>query len=227
MSCARICSGLIVALLIWLMPIIRSDGAESPPVLTARETGVALYARQDPETDRIATLEKDEILVPIAESVGSAVWYMVRTKRGLIGWVRGIDVVISTEAKDNFREKEPGSSTWSARTSEGQIFGGTWNVAPNATNESAAGAWTLNGANGSMMMRGTWSADKHSTGWNGVWHAAAEGRETEYSGSWSADFPHMRNVRFSELFAAAAKQAISGLWTGGSESGSWSIRVSK
>jgi hypothetical protein len=60
-----------------------------------------------------------------------------------------------------------------------------------------------------------------------VWHAAAEGRETEYSGSWSADFPHMRNVRFSELFAAAAKQAISGLWTGGSESGSWSIRVNK
>jgi hypothetical protein len=227
MSCARICSGLIIALLIWLTPIIRSDGAESPPVLTARETGVALYARQDPETDRIATLEKDEILVPIAESVGSAVWYMVRTKGGLIGWVRGIDVVISTEAKDNFREKEPGSSTWSARTSEGQIFGGTWNVAPNATNESAAGAWTLNGANGSMMMRGTWSADKHSTGWNGVWHAAAEGRETEYSGSWSADFPHMRNVRFSELFAAAAKQAISGLWTGGSESGSWSIRVNK
>lgn len=227
MSCARICSGLIIALLIWLMPIIRSDGAESPPVLTARETGVALYARQDPETDRIATLEKDEILVPIAESVGSAVWYMVRTKGGLIGWVRGIDVVISTEAKDNFREKEPGSSTWSARTSEGRIFGGTWTVAPNATNESAAGAWTLNGANGSTMMRGTWSADKHSTGWNGVWHAAAEGRETEYSGSWSADFPHMRNVRFSELFAAAAKQAISGLWTGGSESGSWSIRVNK
>jgi len=37
----------------------------------------------------------------------------------------------------------------------------------------------------------------------------------------------MRNVRFSELFAAAAKQAINGLWTGGSESGSWSIRVSK
>src|ERR1043166_1171092 len=121
MSCARICSGLIIALLIWLTPIIRSDGAESPPVLTARETGVALYARQDPETDRIATLEKDEILVPIAESVGGEVWYMVRTKRGLIGWVRGIDVVISNEAKDAFREKEPGSSMWSARTSEGQI----------------------------------------------------------------------------------------------------------
>jgi hypothetical protein len=227
MSCARICSALVIALLIWLTPSMGINGAESIPVLTARETGVALYARQDAETDRIATLEKDEILVPIAESVGGEIWYMVRTKRGLIGWVRGIDVVISNEAKDTFREKEPGSSTWSARTSEGRIFSGTWTVAPNATNENAAGAWTLNGPNGSMMMRGTWTADKHSTGWNGVWHASAEGRETEYAGSWSADFPHMRDVRFSELFAAAAKQAINGLWTGGSESGSWSIRVTK
>ena len=227
MSCARVYSGFIIAFLIWLTPTIGLNAAESIPVLTARETGVALYARQDPETDRIATLEKDEILIPIAESVGGEVWYMVRTKRGLIGWVRGIDVVISNEAKDTFREKEPGSSTWSARTSEGRIFSGTWTVAPNATNENAAGAWTLNGPNGSTMMRGTWTADKHSTGWNGVWRASAEGRETEYAGSWSADFPHMRNVRFSELFAAAAKQAINGLWTGGSESGSWSIRVSK
>ena len=227
MSCARVYSGFIIAFLIWLTPTIGINAAESLPVLTARETGVALYARQDAETDRIATLEKDEILVPIAESVGGEVWYMVRTKRGLIGWVRGIDVVISNEAKDTFREREPGSSTWSARTSEGRTFSGTWTVAPNATNENAAGAWTLNGPNGSTMMRGTWTADKHSTGWNGVWHASAEGRETEYAGSWSADFPHMRNVRFSELFAAAAKQAINGLWTGGSESGSWSIRVSK
>jgi hypothetical protein len=227
MNGVRFCFGSVIALLIWLTPTISIDGAESAPVLTARETGVALYARQDAETDRIATLEKDEILVPIAESVGGEVWYMVRTKRGLIGWVRGIDVVISNEAKDTFRQKEPGSSTWSARTSEGRTFSGTWTVAPNATNENAAGAWTLNGPNGSTMMRGTWTADKHSTGWNGVWHASAEGRETEYAGSWSADFPHMRNVRFSELFTAAAKQAINGLWTGGSESGSWSIRVSK
>ena len=226
MNGVRFCFGSVIALLIWLTPTISIDGAESAPVLTARETGVALYARQDAETDRIATLEKDEILVPIAESVGGEVWYMVRTKQGLTGWVRAIDVVISNEAKDNFREKEPGSSTWSARSSEGRIFTGTWSVAPNATGESAAGAWTLNGANGTTTMRGTWSADKHSTGWNGVWHANLEGRETEYSGSWSADFPYVRNARLSELFAAAAKQAISGLWTGGSESGSWSIRVS-
>jgi hypothetical protein len=227
MNCTAFRFAFAIALLIWLMPNSSIHAAESASVLTARATGVALYARQDAETDRIATLEKDETLVPIAESVGNQVWYMVRTKQGLIGWVRGIDVVVSNEAKESFREKEPGSSSWSARTSDGRIFSGTWTVAPNSTNDSASGGWTLSGANGVTAIRGTWSADKHSTGWNGVWHATAEGRDTEYSGSWSADFPHVRNARFSELFAATAKQALNGLWTGGSESGSWSINVSK
>jgi hypothetical protein len=36
-----------------------------------------------------------------------------------------------------------------------------------------------------------------------------------------------RNLRFADLFEAAAKDAIRGLWTGGSESGSWSIRTFK
>jgi hypothetical protein len=114
-----------------------------------------LVCRQDAETDRIATLEKDEILVPIAESVGGEVWYMVRTKRGLTGWVRAIDVVISNAAKDNFGRRSPVRPRGAPRSSEGRIFSGTWSVAPNATSESAAGAWTLNGANGTTTMRGT------------------------------------------------------------------------
>jgi hypothetical protein len=44
-----------------------SPAEAATPTLTARETGVALYARQDAETDRIATLEKGEPLFPMAE----------------------------------------------------------------------------------------------------------------------------------------------------------------
>ena len=77
------------------------------------------------------------------------------------------------------------------------------------------------------VLRGSWSAEKHATGWNGTWQAAAEGREAEYAGSWSAEFPHVHNARFAELFEAAAKETIRGLWTGGSDSGSWSIRIVK
>ena len=227
MSCVRFYLVLMIGLLIWTNPLIRSNAADSASALTPRETGVPLYAQQDAQTDRIATLEKDEKLTPIAESIGSEIWYMVRTPQGLTGWVRGSDVIVSDRAKQAFLDKESGSSTWSASASDGRTFSGTWSVAASSTPNSASGAWTLSGPNGLTVMRGTWSADKHSTGWNGVWRASVEGREAQYSGSWSADYPYMRNERFGELFAAAAKQAISGLWTGPSESGSWSIRVTQ
>jgi len=93
--------------------------ADSAPAMTARESGAGLYSRQDVESDRIATLEKGEALTPIAESVGSEIWYMVRRQQGSVGWVRAADVVLSNQAKDAFKEKQPSSSTWSARTSGG------------------------------------------------------------------------------------------------------------
>lgn len=210
-----------------LNPSLPAEGAGAPPTLTARETGVALYAQQDAETDRIATLEKGEALVPMVEAIGIETWYMVRTKQGLIGWVRATDVIADSQTKEAFREKESGSSTWSARSADGRTFSGTWNVAPSSGQRSAAGGWTLSAAGGATVMRGSWSADKHETGWNGVWRATVDGGKGEYSGSWSSEFPHMRNATFVDLFAAAAKEAMRGLWTGGSASGSWSIRAAK
>ena len=203
------------------------EAADAPSTLSVRETGAALYARQDPETAPIATLEKDDILFPLVEAVGGEVWYMVRTQQGLVGWVRGADVIVRSETREAFREKESETPTWSARTADGRIYTGTWSVAPDSTRRSASGVWTLSGAGGATVMRGTWSADKHSTGWNGVWRARIEGRDGEYSGSWSADLPHIGNPHFSELFAAAATEAIGGLWTGGRQSGSWSMRGAK
>ena len=218
--------GILISLIL-LASLARSvSAADAPPTLAARATGVALYAQQDAETDRIATLEEGETLFPMAEAVGREVWYMVRTRRGLIGWVRASDVVASTESREAFRERET-TSTWSARSADGRAFTGTWSLAPNSTPRAAAGGWTLSDGKGTTILRGSWSADKHETGWNGVWQAALEGGKGEYNGSWSADLPHLRSSLFAELFAAAAKEAIRGLWTGGSASGSWSIRAVK
>ena len=200
-----------------------ASAADAPPALTARESGVALYSRQDAEGERVATLEKGEALTPIAESIGVETWYMVRVRQNIIGWMRATDVVVSAP----FTEKAVSSSTWEARTAGGRVFNGTWSLAPNSTPQSAGGGWTLSDAKGTTVMRGAWSAEKHATGWNGTWQATVEGRAGEYNGSWSADFPQVRNAKFTELFEAAAKQAISGLWTGGSDSGSWSIRIIK
>ena len=129
----------MISILILLQPTLPADGAGAPPALTARETGVALYGRQDAETERIATLEKGETLVPLVEAVGIETWYMVRTKRGLTGWVRAADVIADSQAKEAFKEKESGSSTWSARSADGRTFNGTWNVAPNSSSRSASG----------------------------------------------------------------------------------------
>ena len=105
---------------------------------------------------------------------------MVRTQKGLVGWVRATDINTDHQGKDLFREKEGSSSTWSARTADGRAFNGTWNVAPNSTPKAASGGWTLSDASGATVMRGSWSADKHETGWNGVWSATLEGGKGEY-----------------------------------------------
>ena len=120
---------------LWLISMLvatpsRVFTADSAPAMTARESGAGLYSRQDVESDRIATLEKGEALTPIAESVGSEIWYMVRRQQGSVGWVRAADVILSNQAKDAFKEKQPSSSTWSARTSGGRTFNGTWSLAP-------------------------------------------------------------------------------------------------
>ncbi|MGH7793811.1 MAG: hypothetical protein ACREQ2_02755 [Candidatus Binatia bacterium] len=224
-SAFRYC--MLFSIIVLLPPPGPTHAADAPSALTVRETGVALYAQQDAETIRIATLEKDEILVPIVEAIGREVWYMVRTKQGLVGWVRGVDVIVSNQTREAFREKDSDTSTWTARRADGRTFHGTWSVAPNFTQRSASGAWILSDTTGATVMRGSWSADKHNTGWNGVWRAEVEGRDGKHSGSWSAELPHVRNAPFSELFAAAAREAIRGLWTGGSQSGSWSIRSVK
>ncbi len=212
--------------LAWLLlaPLL-ARAAEPAPTLVVRESGTALYPRQDSETEPVARLKKDETLFPLIESIGTEVWYMVRTKQGLLGWVRAVDVVAGSHTRDAFKEKESGASTWFARTADGKVFTGSWSLAPDPSSKSASGAWTLIGPDGAVLMRGTWSADKHTTGWNGVWRATVEGRSGEYTGSWSAELSHVRNAPFTELFQAAAKQAVAGLWTGGHQAGSWSIRA--
>lgn len=215
--------GLFVALVL-LGAFARSvEAAGAPPTLAARATGVGLYARQDVEADRIATLEEGESLFPMVEAVGRETWYMVRTQRGQVGWVRASDVIAGTETREAFRERET-TSTWSARSADGRTFTGTWSVTPGSDARSAAGGWSLSDGKGATLLRGSWSADKHATGWNGVWRATVEGGTGEYNGSWSAELTHTRNAPFAELFAAAAKEAIRGLWTGGAASGNWSIR---
>jgi len=213
---------LVVVLLIAAPSNLRAAQLSS---LTARDSGVPLYARQDLESEPLARLEKGETLFPMAETIGQEVWYMVRTKQGQVGWVRGIDVVVSSQVKDRFTEKDVTSSSWAARTENGRTFVGTFKVEPSPTARAARGFWTLKDAKGDTVMNGGWSAEMHTTGWNGTWHAKVDGRTENFRGSWSVEPAPSKKADFAKLFEAAVKDAVRGLWTGPGTSGGWTIRT--
>jgi len=201
------------------------SAAESKGGLTVRESGANLYPQQDVESVPIAKLQKGEALIPIAEAIGQQTWYLVKTQQGLFGWVRGADVSSSDQVKETFKERQV--STWSARTSTGRTFDGTWTIEPGSSPDKASGTWTLSDGAATTALRGTWSAQKFTTGWSGAWRAAVEGKPGELAGSWTADLPPARDARFTELFEAAARDAVRGVWNAGGNSGSWSIRAVK
>jgi hypothetical protein len=59
-------------------------------VVAAKTTG--LYPRQDEESEKIEQLSQGDALSPMVQSAGNNSWYMVKTSKGQVGWVKGSDV---------------------------------------------------------------------------------------------------------------------------------------
>jgi hypothetical protein len=59
-------------------------------VVAAKDAG--LFPRQDEESERIVGLSEGESLVPMVQSEGGSQWFMVKTQKGLVGWVKSADV---------------------------------------------------------------------------------------------------------------------------------------
>ncbi len=66
-------------------------------LVVAKSTG--LYPRQDSEGEKIAELAQGEALVPMVQAAGGSDWFMVKTQKGLVGWVMGADVRAEKEKK--------------------------------------------------------------------------------------------------------------------------------
>jgi hypothetical protein len=215
----------LICLLVLSFPSF-CDAGEATASLTVRGAGGALYAQQDAQSDQIAILQKGQLLTPLAEAVGQQTWYMVKTSQGLVGWVRATDVAAGDQLKQAFKEQSQRTS-WSARNNSGRTFEGSWTVEPASSAEKASGTWTLGEGLDKTVLRGTWSAQKFSTGWSGTWRATIEGQKQEFTGSWTADFPQARETAIAELFLTAARDAIRGIWSAGGDSGSWSLRAAR
>jgi hypothetical protein len=69
-----------------------SGGRALPSRLVVAVQDAALFPRQDDESEKITQLSPGETLIPMVQSSGGYEWYMVKTQKGLIGWVKSADV---------------------------------------------------------------------------------------------------------------------------------------
>ena len=67
-------------------------GRALPARLIVITSEAGLFSRQDSEVEKIAGLVRGEKLIPLIQSEGSISWYMVKTEKGAIGWVKASDV---------------------------------------------------------------------------------------------------------------------------------------
>jgi peroxiredoxin len=64
-----------------------------PNMLRARAAGITVRSQQDAQSEAVGKLEGGEELVPLGKVSGAGeFWYMVKTKSGAMGWVRGAEV---------------------------------------------------------------------------------------------------------------------------------------
>jgi hypothetical protein len=79
--------------------------ATDGPALTVTTQSANLYVNQDSEGKIVSTLARGEVLKPLAQGVGGATWYMVKTAKGLIGWIQAVDVASTERTDEVFRDQ--------------------------------------------------------------------------------------------------------------------------
>lgn len=69
-----------------------------PSALIVESKEAALHHRHDEWSDKLLHLAYGERLTPIAETTaGNALWYMVKTETGIVGWVKSTDIKKAAE----------------------------------------------------------------------------------------------------------------------------------
>jgi thiol-disulfide isomerase/thioredoxin len=71
-----------------------------PKALRAKGNGILVHGQQDVQSEVVGKLDRGDDLVPLGKVSGAGeFWYMVKTKSGAIGWVRGVEVEESSPLK--------------------------------------------------------------------------------------------------------------------------------
>jgi peroxiredoxin len=71
-----------------------------PNMLRPKTAGILLHSQQDTHSEVLGKLQPGEELVPVGKVSGAGeFWYMIKTRSGAIGWVRGAEVEEIRRAK--------------------------------------------------------------------------------------------------------------------------------
>ena len=69
---------------------VKGKGMPTRLVVASKVAG--LYPRQDDEAEKLDQLQEGEALVPMVQSSGGNDWFMVKTQKGVVGWIKSVDV---------------------------------------------------------------------------------------------------------------------------------------
>lgn len=68
-------------------------GQPLPGRLVVAVKVASLYSRQDDETNEVGKLSRGAVLIPMIQSTGNgSEWYLVKTQKGIVGWIKSADV---------------------------------------------------------------------------------------------------------------------------------------
>jgi len=115
---------------------------------------------------------------------------------------------------------------WAATVGSSKTLRGRWvGQALPGQPDVMQGSWTLNGGTGRTVLRGTWTARKKGTGWQGTW-SASDQKGRNASGTWNADGLEIKGNSLEELFVQTSKDWVSGSWRSGPQQGNWWLKGS-
>jgi predicted aspartyl protease len=98
--------------LIILAPTIEAQTPPAPrPINTNRE--IRLFTAPDESSQQIEVPKSDGSLLPLAETIGGEglKWYLVKTKNGTSGWIKGSDSDEAAKIESFFKSSNRGSSS--------------------------------------------------------------------------------------------------------------------
>ena len=91
-----------------LLPFAFASFAEDSAALSVSGPDAYLYGSQEESSEIITHLEPHETLILLANTVGRAEsWYLVKTQKGVSGWVKSTDVRWNDKMEKAFKESIP------------------------------------------------------------------------------------------------------------------------